>query len=374
MECVASYLAHLQSLSPRRKPNKGRCAMIRHQSRWLRITWAAWLGLMGFSAGGRGYPAFGAESGQIRWREDYAAALDEAKSAGRPLWIQFTGPWCPHCTRMERDSFPAPAIIQHADETFIPLKLRSDVHQQLAVSFNLSGIPASIVVSPNLEILAFQQGYLGPAELDAFLNAAAARGELARRQPQPNSREAALRVEKRSSDAKVKTDPNPGPNRNPSSDPKLSLRGYCPVSLVRDRKLVVGDAAFAVEQEGRVYRFAKLELADEFRKSPQRFIPWKDGTCPVTETDSGKTLPGSPKWGVIYQNRLFLCASAEARLQFVKAPERYAPADGAERFGEMPAPESGTRRESTEAPNQSHPRAGTADRKLPSRSVSPGSS
>jgi len=33
---------------------------------------------------------------------------------------------------------------------------------------------------------------------------------------------------------------------------------------------------------------------------------------------------------VIYQDRLFLCASAEARRQFVKSPERYAAVDVAE--------------------------------------------
>ena len=93
----------------------------------------------------------------------------------RFLWIQFTGPWCPNCTRMERDSFLHPAIIQHARQSFVPLKLRSDVHEQLALSFNLSGLPATIIVAPNREIIAIHQGYLGPAEFDAFLRDCLAR-------------------------------------------------------------------------------------------------------------------------------------------------------------------------------------------------------
>jgi thiol-disulfide isomerase/thioredoxin len=360
--------------------------MIPHPSRWLRITWAACLSLIWFGASAGpwagpvrgdqpyepeapasespGRPAPGEQRTQIDWREDYAAALDEAKLAGRPLWIQFTGPWCPNCTRMERDTFPAPAIIQYAHETFVPLKLRSDIQPQLAESFNLTGIPASIVVSPNLEVLAFQQGYLGPAELDAFLIAGAARGGIVSAKPPKNCRETASRTEKRPGESQTKLEPNrlplaqlregdsPGrpdePTAKETVEPKLSLLGYCPVSLVRERKLVRGQAAFAVEQEGRVYRFAKLELADEFRISPDRFIPRKDGNCPVTEMESGKKLPGSPKWGVIYQDHLFLCASAEARLQFVKSPDRYAAPDGDVRVNDRPFGEPNTGPESTE--------------------------
>ncbi len=216
--------------------------------------------------------------------------------------------------------FPAPAIVQHAAESFVPVKLRSDVHEQLAVHFRLSGIPASIVVSPTLEILAMQQGYLGPAELDAFLNDAAARSGLARANA-------------------AKTDPTPDRrSEGTKSDPKqqLSLLGYCPVSLVRDRKLVPGEAVFTVEREGRAYRFAGRALAEEFRKSPERFIPRNDGACPVSRVDRGKTVPGHPKWGVIYQDRLFLCASAEARLEFVKSPDRYAAVEVARRLSEKP--------------------------------------
>ena len=50
----------------------------------------------------------------------------------------------------------------------MPVKLRSDVHEQLALSFNLSALPATIIVAPNREVVAIHQGYLGPAEFDSF--------------------------------------------------------------------------------------------------------------------------------------------------------------------------------------------------------------
>ena len=116
--------------------------------------------------------ARGMEPESILWRSDYGNALEEAKAGNRLLWIQFTGPWCPNCTRMERDSFPHPTIIEHARQSFVPLKLQSDVHEQLALHFNLSGLPATVLVAPNREIVAVHQGYLGPEEFDTFLREA----------------------------------------------------------------------------------------------------------------------------------------------------------------------------------------------------------
>ena len=90
-----------------------------------------------------------------------------ARTGNRLLWIQFTGPWCPNCTRMERDSFPHPAIVEHSQRSFLPLKLRSDLNEQLVAAFNLTAIPATIIVAPNRDVIGFHQGYLGPDDLDA---------------------------------------------------------------------------------------------------------------------------------------------------------------------------------------------------------------
>ena len=109
------------------------------------------------------------ESDSIAWRNDYASALEEARSANRLLWIQFTGPWCPNCTRMERESFPHPAVVERARASFVPLKLQSDVHEQLARDFNLTALPATIIVSPDRAVIATHQGFLGPADFDEFL-------------------------------------------------------------------------------------------------------------------------------------------------------------------------------------------------------------
>ena len=120
-------------------------------------------------------PEANAEPGLITWRTDYARALDEAKTRNQLIWIQFTGPWCPNCTRMEQDSFPHPAIRAHAEQSFVPLKLRADANEELALGFGLSGLPATVIVAPSREVFVVRQGYLGPDELGDLLREAAAR-------------------------------------------------------------------------------------------------------------------------------------------------------------------------------------------------------
>jgi YHS domain-containing protein len=258
----------------------------------------------------------GSEPEPIAWRDDYGSALEEARAAKRLLWVQFTGPWCPNCTRMERDSFPHPAIIEHARASFVPVKLRSDVHEALALHFNLSGLPATIIVAPNRDIIAVQQGYLGPDEFDAFL-----RDSLARRPDKPATTGPA--------DTAVK--PPKRDKRAQNHQERLALAGYCVVSLVNERKLVEGKSDYSVRHEGRVYRFASLELVDRFKKSPERYVPANDGACPVEEIDRAHEHPGDPRWGILYRGHLFLFASEDNRRRFVKEPDRYSIVDVVEK-------------------------------------------
>jgi YHS domain-containing protein len=246
----------------------------------------------------------------ISWREDYGGALAEAKATNRLVWIQFTGPWCPNCLRMERDAFPDADIIAHAQRSFVPLKLRSDVHERLALSFNLSALPATVLVAPSREIVAARQGYLGPDELDQLL-----RDGLA-----------AWRAREREAKAAANgTEPaTAGP---PKDEPRPALSGYCPVSLIADRRLVRGQAEHTAQHDGHVYHFANAAQSRHFRRDPERFIPVNRGDCPVTQVDRGEAKPGDPRWGVLYQGRLFLCASEEARRRFLDEPRRYAMVD-----------------------------------------------
>ncbi len=261
------------------------------------------------------------ESEGISWRTDYGRALEEARTRNQLLWIQFTAPWCPNCTRMEQDSFVHPAIREHARRSFVPVKLRSDVNEELALSFELSGLPATVIVAPSRQVILVRQGYLGPGELGDLLENATRRQDSG---SQLASKDATTRA-KGGGD----NDQKPSATR-PKTETQVALSGFCPVSLVADKRLVPGQAEYTVTHEGRLYRLASLLTFNLFSKDPQRYVPVNNGNCPVAQLDRHTMHPGDPKYGVLYQGRLFLCASDSDRKRFLEEPVRYAAVDVAE--------------------------------------------
>ena len=55
--------------------------------------------------------AVAAEPSGIAWRSDFATAQAEARARNLPLWVQFTGPWCIFCRKMDANAFVDPAVI-----------------------------------------------------------------------------------------------------------------------------------------------------------------------------------------------------------------------------------------------------------------------
>jgi len=250
-------------------------------------------------------PSFAEETASIAWRDDYGKALAEARAKKRALWIQFTGPWCPWCVRMERDTFPHPQVVGLSRDAVVPVLLRSDVHEEVALRYGLTGLPATILVTPQGEVLAKHEGYLDAPTFHSYVLSALSRSGLYR---------PGLEKEKPAADA-----------------PPVALAGYCPVSLVRDHRLVVGKKELDVEHDGRVYRFASDDSRERFRKQPERYSPVNGGRCPVHQVEEAGSQVGDPHCGVLYQGHLYVCADEPSRKLFLQNPERYAHVDVADR-------------------------------------------
>jgi thioredoxin-related protein/YHS domain-containing protein len=247
---------------------------------------------------------------KINWREDLGQAQAEARSRDLLLWIQFTGPWCINCRRMDRATFVHPPVVTESRERFVPVKLRSDEHELLALSLGLSSLPSTVIVRPNGEVVDRFEGYIEPERFEATLTA------LLRREGRSAEQVAARAAEKKKLAAR---------------DSEIALAGYCPVSLLRERKLVQGRPELTVEHDGRVFRFADEATLGAFRRKPDAFAPANDGRCPVSQVDRGDFHTGDPRWGVVYAGHLFLFKDEAQRDRFVKDPERYANVDAADR-------------------------------------------
>jgi hypothetical protein len=180
--------------------------------------------------------------------------------------------------------------------------LRSDIHEELALRYGLTRLPATVILKPSGEVVARREGFADAETFQTFLDTALRSGVGAAGSSPPRR-----------------------------TEPEVALAGYCPVSLVQDHCLVPGETAVTLEHNGRVYRFANALVRSLFRKSPERFTPVNAGHCPVAQVDRGEKVAGDPRWGALYRGHLYLCADRVGRDLFLQDPDRYARVDLADR-------------------------------------------
>jgi YHS domain-containing protein/thioredoxin-related protein len=226
----------------------------------------------------------------IPWRTNFEQALNEAQTRNMPVWIQFTGPWCGYCRKMEREVFVLPEVVAASQRDYIPVKIRSDEREDLLSRYGVTGLPTTIIAMPNGDVVTNVSGYSEPGAFLGFLGASK-------------------------------------PDLTPA---EVALAGYSPVSLVEGHGLTTGQSYLAVRYDGQVYYFANARERDRFLKSPEAFLPSNRGHCIVSLVEKGKHVRGNPNFGVYYDGRMYLCADEAARRRFADDPKKYAAADLAE--------------------------------------------
>jgi thiol:disulfide interchange protein DsbD len=132
---------------------------------------------------------FGARLGEIdayvpsgasekKWlKNDYAAALAEARQSGKPVFVSFTGYACTNCHWMKANMFTRPEIAAEL-ENFVPVELYTDgadavseANQKLLESrFGIIAIPYYALIRPDDTVIATFPGLTRSAqEFQAFL-------------------------------------------------------------------------------------------------------------------------------------------------------------------------------------------------------------
>lgn len=321
----------------------------------------------------------------LAWLADYNQARQTAAKSHKPVWIQFTGPWCPNCHKMDKETFKNTKVIDEISRNYVAAKISCEENTELALSFGFTQLPSTVLISPDGHILARHEGFadadgvhklsiaagvvgedakptLEPkTELAAALTAKPAVADLVARPAEEKAtikeREpitVALREEGSKPLIELPNAANPATEppapaddareldpatseavkaaqeivRARESDMPLEPLGrYCPVTLVERAALLQADSTHTAVYAARRYYFADAAARKRFAENPERYVPARGGECLVTLVEEKREVAGSKEFPVVYDHRIFLCSSQDQRDKFLRTPEAFAGED-----------------------------------------------
>ncbi|MEI7698358.1 MAG: thioredoxin family protein [Planctomycetia bacterium] len=114
----------------------------------------------------------GISAEEISWSTDIEQSLQDASQSGKPVLMQFTASWCVYCKRMEKNTFTNEDVAERIGEDFVAVKVDADEQKDLIRDLEIKGLPAILIVSPDLQVIHRISGFQTAEALMTELNKA----------------------------------------------------------------------------------------------------------------------------------------------------------------------------------------------------------
>jgi YHS domain-containing protein len=101
------------------------------------------------------------------------------------------------------------------------------------------------------------------------------------------------------------------------------FKGFCPVVLKDERKLIEARPQYRSEFRGKTYTFSSIEAKEAFEDDPEKYAPAGDGKDVVRLAGGEEDIEGSLEHAAWYRGKLYLFSSAASRREFVEAPAKF---------------------------------------------------
>ena len=94
-------------------------------------------------------PAEPVKSGdQINWHT-YDQGKTQARQSGKSMVLYFYADWCSYCVRMQEETFSHASVVDFMNDKVVAVKVDVDQDKQLARSFGVRGLPATVLINRN---------------------------------------------------------------------------------------------------------------------------------------------------------------------------------------------------------------------------------
>jgi len=106
-----------------------------------------------------------AQTGPIAWQSDLTEARRTAAHTDRMVIAYFWGPYCGYCKQMESETLANPGVAATINRHFVPVKINQQTAPEVARNMGVRGLPTTLVLSPEGEIIDRMRGRVPAAEL-----------------------------------------------------------------------------------------------------------------------------------------------------------------------------------------------------------------
>ncbi|MEE8359851.1 MAG: thioredoxin family protein [Candidatus Omnitrophota bacterium] len=96
---------------------------------------------------------------KINWIDDYGRGIARAKSAGKPVMIDFYTDWCGWCKKLDSDTYKDKEVLL-LSMRFICIKIDGDDRKDLVKKYKVRGYPTILFLGPDGKEIGRLPGFL----------------------------------------------------------------------------------------------------------------------------------------------------------------------------------------------------------------------
>lgn len=95
----------------------------------------------------------------VQWQPNLQAAHRLSQQTGRPMLLVFGASWCHFCHKLEDETLGDPRMASYVNSMFVPVHLDLDQDERVAKILGVHAVPATIVLSPQAELVGRHDGF-----------------------------------------------------------------------------------------------------------------------------------------------------------------------------------------------------------------------
>jgi uncharacterized protein YyaL (SSP411 family) len=106
---------------------------------------------------------------EINWQSYSSAAFAKAQKQHRMVLLFGKASWCPWCRRMKSETFTDSTVVSLINQYYVPVMIDIDSDPSIADRYNISVVPANVIMSGNYKVIDSKTGYISAREMASFL-------------------------------------------------------------------------------------------------------------------------------------------------------------------------------------------------------------